>query len=77
MSNLKGIGHTLMRMAWPYVLTIIVFIVTISLRFPLWFVILSTAVNGAAVAYLAQCLASRQSGVGGWVAGAWNEHRVC
>ena len=44
-------------------LTIIVFMVAISLRFPLWFVVLSAAVNGAAVAYLAQCLASRPSGL--------------
>lgn len=66
-----------MRLAWPYVLTIIIFIVAISLRLPLWFVMLSAVVNGAAVAYLERCLASRQSGFGGWVAGAWNEHRVC
>jgi hypothetical protein len=54
LSWLKAIGR-----AWPQVLTIIVFMVAISLRFPLWFVMLSAAVNGAAVAYLAQCLASR------------------
>jgi multidrug transporter EmrE-like cation transporter len=56
--NLKEISSALMRRAWPQVLTIIVFMVAISLRFPLWFVVLSAAVNGAAVAYLARCLAS-------------------
>jgi uncharacterized membrane protein YjjP (DUF1212 family) len=60
--NLKEISSALMRRAWPQVLTIIVFMVAISLRFPLWFVMLSAAVNGAAVAYLAQCLASRPAG---------------
>ncbi|KLU20635.1 hypothetical protein EOS_40235 [Caballeronia mineralivorans PML1(12)] len=62
LSNLKAISSALMRRAWPQVLTIIVFMVAISLRFPLWFVMLSAAVNGAAVAYLAQCSASRPSG---------------
>src|ERR1700675_2845426 len=60
--NLKEISGALMRRAWPQVLTIIVFMVVISLRFPLWFVMLSAVINGAAVAYLAQCLASRPSG---------------
>ena len=59
--NLKAISSALMRRAWPQVLTIIVFMVAISLRFPLWFVMLSAIVNGAAVVYLAQCLASRPS----------------
>jgi hypothetical protein len=36
--------------------------VAISLRFPWWFVVLSVAVNGTAVAYLARCLASQPSG---------------
>ncbi len=62
LSHLKVISSALMRRAWPQVLTIIVFMVAISLRFPLWFVVLSAVVNGAAVAYLAQCLASRPSG---------------
>jgi hypothetical protein len=62
LSNLKAISSALMRRIWPQVLTIIVFMVAISLRFPLWFVLLSAVVNGAAVAYLAQCLAFRPSG---------------
>jgi hypothetical protein len=61
--NLKEISSALMRAAWPQVLTIIVFMVAISLRFPLWFVALSAAVNGAAVAYLVRCLASQPSGL--------------
>jgi hypothetical protein len=40
----------------------IVFMVAISLRFPSWFFVVSVTVNGAAVAYLAQCFASRPSG---------------
>jgi len=52
-----------MRRAWPQVLTIIVFMLAISLRFPLWFVMLSAAVNGAAVVSLARCLASQPSGL--------------
>jgi hypothetical protein len=56
LSRLKPIGR-----AWPQVLTMIVFMVAISLRFPLWFVMLSAAVNGAAVTYLAQRFASQPS----------------
>jgi NO-binding membrane sensor protein with MHYT domain len=62
LSRLKEIGGALMRRTWPQVLTMIVFTVAISLRFPLWFVMLSAIVNGAAVAYLAKCFASRPSG---------------
>src|SRR5260370_2509513 len=60
--NLKAISSALICRAWPQVLTIIVFMVAMSLRFPLWFVMLSAAVNGAAVVCLAPCLASRPSG---------------
>jgi|SRR5471032_167619 len=63
LSNLKEISSALMRAAWSQLLTMIVFMVAISLRFPLWFVMLSAAINGAAVAYLARCLASRPSGL--------------
>jgi hypothetical protein len=56
---LKVIGSALLRRAWAQLLTMIVFMVAIGLRFPLWFVVLSAIVNGAAVAYLAQCFASR------------------
>ena len=62
LSNLKEISSALMRAAWPQLLTIVVFMVAISMRFPLWFVMLSAAINGAAVAYLPRCLASRPSG---------------
>jgi hypothetical protein len=51
--------------AWPQVLTIVVFMVAISLRFPLWFVVLSAIVNGTALTYLTRCFASRRSGTGG------------
>jgi uncharacterized membrane protein YjjP (DUF1212 family) len=62
--QLASLGHlvsALMRRAWPQVLTMIVFMVAISLRFPLWFVMLSAAVNGAVVTYLAQSLGSQTS----------------
>ena len=46
LSRLKAIGR-----AWPQVLTMIVFMVAISLRFPLWFVMLSaSAVPGNRIA---------------------------
>lgn len=61
LNGLKAIGPALMRRVWPQVLTVIVFMVAISLRFPWWFVMLSALVNGAAVAYLAQCFALRPS----------------
>jgi hypothetical protein len=61
-SRLKKIGSALMYRTWPQMLTMIVFMVAISLRFPLWFVMISAIVNGVAVAYLAQCFASRPSG---------------
>jgi hypothetical protein len=62
LSGLKEIGGAIMRRAWPQVLTMILFMAAISLRFPLWFVMLSAIVNGAAVAYLAQCFASQPAG---------------
>ncbi|SAL86257.1 hypothetical protein AWB68_07966 [Caballeronia choica] len=60
LSRLKAIVR-----AWPEVLTMIVFMVVISLRFPLWFVMLSAIVNGTAVTYLTRCFASRPSSTGG------------
>jgi hypothetical protein len=60
LSRLKAIGR-----AWPQVLTIIVFMVAISLRFPLWFVMLSAIVNGTALTYLTRHFASRRSHTGG------------
>src|SRR6478609_3065031 len=60
LSWLKAIGR-----AWPQVLTIIVFMVAISLRFPLWFVMLSAIVNGTALTYLMRHFASRRSRTGG------------
>jgi len=56
LSRLKPIGR-----AWPQVLTMFVFMVAISLRFPLWFVILSAIVNGTAVTYLTRCFASQRA----------------
>ncbi|TDN62236.1 hypothetical protein [Paraburkholderia sp. BL10I2N1] len=61
LANLRDLVSALMRRAWPQVLTMIVFMVAISLRFPLWFVMLSAAVNGAALTYLARCFASQPS----------------
>lgn len=61
LANLGHLVSALMRRAWPQVLTMILFMVAISLRFPLWFVMLSAAVNGAAVTYLAQSLGSQTS----------------
>jgi hypothetical protein len=55
MSRLKAIGR-----AWPQVLTIIVFTAAISLRFPLWFVMLSAIVNGTALTHLTRHFASRR-----------------
>jgi hypothetical protein len=60
LGRLKAIGR-----AWPQVLTIIVFMVAISLRFPLWFVMLSAIVNGTALTYLTRHFASRRSRTGG------------
>src|SRR5260370_37465511 len=57
-SSLQAIGSALMHGAWPQLLTMIVFMAAISLRFPLWFVVLSAADIGAAVTYRGQCLAS-------------------
>src|SRR5260370_15709662 len=60
-SSLQAIGSALMHRAWPQLLTMIVFMAAISLRFPLWFVVLSATVIGAAVPYRGQCLASQAS----------------
>jgi hypothetical protein len=60
LSRLKAIGR-----AWPQALTIIVFMVAISLRFPLWFVMLSATVNGTALIYLTRHFAFRRSRTGG------------
>ncbi|MGF6297765.1 MULTISPECIES: hypothetical protein [Paraburkholderia] len=61
LTNLGDLVSALMHRAWPQVMTIIVFMVAISVRFPLWFVMLSAAVNGAALTYLAQSCASQPS----------------
>src|SRR5260370_32900649 len=58
-SSLQAIGSALMHRAWAQLLTMIVFMAAISLRFPLWFVVLSAAVIGAAVTYRGQSLASQ------------------
>ncbi|MFM0566259.1 hypothetical protein [Paraburkholderia sediminicola] len=42
----------------------IVFMVAISLRFPLWFVMLPAIVNGTALTYLTRHFASRRSRAG-------------
>lgn len=55
----------LLRNAWPQLLTMTVFMAAISLRFPLWFVMLSVIVNGTAVTYLTRCFASPSSRTGG------------
>lgn len=60
LSRLKAVGR-----AWPQVLTMMVFMVAISLRFPLWFVMLSAIVNATAVTYITQRFASRRSRTGG------------
>lgn len=60
LSSLKAISSALLRTAWPQLLTMVVFMAAISLCFPLWFVMLSAAVIGAAITCLAQCLASRR-----------------
>ncbi|MFP3187183.1 MAG: hypothetical protein RXR20_08975 [Paraburkholderia sp.] len=54
-------ANNLLRLAWIEVLTIIVFMLVISLRFPSWFVVLSAIVNGGAAAYVARCIASERS----------------
>ncbi|ASW03113.1 hypothetical protein [Paraburkholderia aromaticivorans] len=60
LSRLKAIGRV-----WPQVLTMIAFMVAISLRFPLWFVMLSAVINGTAVTYLTRSYASSPSRRGG------------
>ncbi|BCZ85030.1 hypothetical protein [Paraburkholderia terrae] len=62
LSRFSKLGGALIRRTWPQLLTMIAFMAAISLRFPLWFVVLSAIVSGAAVAYLVQCFASRPSG---------------
>ena len=54
LARLTAAASALLRNAWPQLLTMIVFMAAISLRFPLWFVVFSAIVNGAAVAYLAR-----------------------
>lgn len=59
LSGLKAIGR-----AWQQMLTIIVFMVAISLRFPLWFVMVSAIVNGTALTYLTRHFASQRTRTG-------------
>jgi hypothetical protein len=62
LASLKTISSTVIRGTWPQLLTMSAFIAAISLRFPLWFIVISAAVNGAAVAYLIMSFAFRPSG---------------
>jgi hypothetical protein len=51
--HLAAVVRRLAQTAWPQLAISFVFLVAIGLRFPLWFVVLSAAVIGAAHAYLA------------------------
>ncbi|ALE58918.1 hypothetical protein AC233_30990 [Burkholderia sp. HB1] len=60
LGRLKAIGR-----AWPQLLTMVAFMVAISLRFPLWFVMLSALVNGTVLTCLTRCFTSRRARAGG------------
>jgi len=60
LGRLKAIGR-----AWPQLLTMVAFMVAISLRFPLWFIMLSALVNGTVLTCLTRCFTSRRARAGG------------
>lgn len=49
MDRLKAVCVALVRAAWPQLVTLTGFLVSVGLRFPGWFVIVSVVVVGAAV----------------------------
>lgn len=65
LARLTAATSALLRNAWPQLMTMTVFMAAISLRFPLWFVMLSVIVNGTAVTYLTRCFAPPSLRTGG------------
>ena len=58
MDRLGAVCLAVMRGTWPQLVTLGGFLVTVGLRFPGWFVVLSIAVVGAVVWHIGRCVES-------------------